>query len=366
MNYTHSDHLQLKFAEHYSMVSAIQEVRLGRITWRLAFKGTQSIDAQLIWIEPFIWALQKLRWTPAPRVEATNVEIRERTCSWLELGMIIHILTSGNGMPHNLTFGMCAAITRNLWIALSKFFRVHSSNAQPKLPKKEFAEIAKAGALITCGIPGLKGLSKRPITDDFPRLTFCLAALAKFAATNVDKQDAAIPLLSIGTEVWKPTGLLETAAQLRERLEIDSKPGMLRKRKRDGPCVFGCQPKATLSQGGSLQWYAVPSPSPWPGVSAGETLCKRCYSWSRTSLNKKQRAQKQCTARPSGIGSIVDRRATFTGIVSRPELNGTFATVCFPEDDNGRVTVKLDGTMEVIRVARAKLFIGEQQSEGGS
>ena len=82
IDYRGEDCLRLKIADQYNLVQTMREVRLNNITWKLAVKGVRSVDAQLIWVEPFIWALLKLRWTPAPPPDAASVSIRERTCSW--------------------------------------------------------------------------------------------------------------------------------------------------------------------------------------------------------------------------------------------------------------------------------------------
>ena len=349
-------------ADQYNLVQTMREVHLNKITWKLAVKGVRSVDAQLIWVEPFIWALLKLRWTPAPPPDAASVSIRERTCSWLELGLIIHSLSGGNAMPHDVTFAMCAAVTRNLWIALSKFFRAHGAADLPKLLKKVFIELPKAGAAVTCGIPNLKGVSRRPITDDFPKLATSIAALVKFAAATVDKMDAQIPLLKVVAECWQPSGLLETVLQMRNLVQVDYHPRRPRKRKRQGPCVFGCQPKATLSQNGSIQWYAVPEPSPWPGITPGETLCKRCYTLSRTSVGKRHRDESHFSILRPGHHTMVGRVVILQNLTSHPELNGRLASVVVPANDDDRVTVQIESSAVVICVAseNAVLHTGAQ------
>ena len=207
---------------------------------------------------------------------------------------------------------------------------------------KDFEELPKAGAAVTCGVPNLRGLSKRPITEDFPKLAMSIAALVNFAATNADRMDAQIPLITVAGEHWQPSGLLETSQQMRRLVQVDSYPN---RPQRQGPCVFGCQPKATLSENSSVQWYAVPEPSPWPGIQPGENLCKRCYTWSRTALGKRQRTQSQLV-----VGTIVK----LNGLISRPELNGRSAKIVAPPNDDQRITVQVQGSEEMIRVALAR------------
>ena len=48
-----------------------------------------------------------------------------------------------------------------------------------------------------------------------------------------------------------------------------------RKATATGPCAFGCQ--TTWMNKGVPLWKRVPDPSPWHGVSAGSTVCKKCY-----------------------------------------------------------------------------------------
>ena len=91
-----------------------------------------------------------------------------------------------------------------------------------------------------------------------------LASLLQLAASSQDEMDTPVPLLHTQSEEWNPSGLLEKAGQMRDVIEADAKHSRTTgKRKRQGPCIFGCEPKAIMSQNGSIQLYGVSDPSPW-------------------------------------------------------------------------------------------------------
>ena len=50
-----------------------------------------------------------------------------------------------------------------------------------------------------------------------------------------------------------------------------------RKRARTGPCIFLCQQTSGTTSFRRARWNAVPSPSPWPRASPGDTLCQKCF-----------------------------------------------------------------------------------------
>ena len=237
-------------------------------------------------------------------------------------------------------------------MAASKFLRLVDQQSKFHLFKKSIKELPKAGAAITCGVNSLQGLSRRPVTDDHPTLAMLTATCLKLAAEDTQKLDLRIPHLKLAGLVWKPSGLFSTAEAIRNRqeLKLDAAPLRSKRRtkdKREGPCVFGCLPKATLSQNGSIQWYAVPDPSPWHGISPGETLCKKCYSWSRAGIAKRKRQSRTFPSRnePLSIGSTI----VIQNLVSRPELNGEAATISVPKNDDDRIVVELQNG-ELIRI----------------
>ena len=54
---------------------------------------------------------------------------------------------------------------------------------------------------------------------------------------------------------------------------------------------------------------------------------------------------------------MIGRKVRLQGLISRPELNGKLAEIIAPENDNQRITVQLDVTNELIRVARDKMVM---------
>ena len=203
----------------------------------------------------------------------------------------------------------------------------------------------------------LKGLSRRPITDDVPDLAICVATLLKLAANSTERLDQTIPLMRVQYNTWQSSGLLETAQQCKDFHKVDYRPGMQnpRKRKRTGPCIFGCEPKATLSQNGSVQWYGVADPSPWPGIQPGETICKRCYTWARAVSSKRRRPLQPPASQLPRHPMAVDKGVRLHGLAARPELNGQMAQVAVPINDDGRITVRIQPTQELVRVRAERL-----------
>ena len=112
-----------------------------------------------------------------------------------------------------------------------------------------------------------------------------------------------------------------------------------------GPCLFGCS-YSTTSSTKSTRWYRVPSPSPWPWVSSGETLCARCYSWGIGNPRAAVRAAARKRPLPR-VGDAMSRSLTvgrqveLQNLRNHLELNGMKATVTIPPDDAERVTVEL-------------------------
>ena len=257
LDYVDPEVHRITFAPQHSLIGLLNEVRLNKVSWKLANNATTDCKAQLLWLEPFAWALQQLRWTKEPGPSDTSIMARSLTCSWMELGIIVFVLSRGQAMPNSVTFAACAAITRNLWVAASKYLRLKQDNGNIRLFKCSIKELPRAGATVTCGIKSPQGLSRRPIMDDFPSLSFITATCLKLASESGDKLDTKIPLLTFSGPRWQASGLLNTVVQVRamHELKVDSKPlAPKRKRARQSPCMFRCQPKATLSQNGSIQW----------------------------------------------------------------------------------------------------------------
>jgi hypothetical protein len=153
---------------------------------------------------------------------------------------------------------------------------------------------------------------------------------------------------------WKATGLLETHCQLRQlqnteaiephQMQIDHlrwRPRLQKKAPLRGPCTFGCTTSTfTMVRGYSLErWFRVPAQSPWPGVSPGEILCAKCYSWGiggpRTRARKLARQRRDDT-----ICIRIGSQYVVKDLVNSAELNGRIVVALMLPDDNDRVMVK--------------------------
>ena len=153
--------------------------------------------------------------------------------------------------------------------------------------------------------------------------------------------------------------MLETHQQLRDtasesrtvpsEMKVDNirwkKRQATQERRLKGPCIFGCQ---TSGKTGALarrseRWHAVPSPSPWPGIEPGETLCMKCYAWGVS--NPKARAKRQrCEAQIGPPAIRVGHQYRLHNLRSRIELNGQLVTAEYLPDDNDRVVVLMGDT----------------------
>ena len=117
---------------------------------------------------------------------------------------MLFLLSRGQALPRDITFAGCAAITRNAWVALSKYLRFSEDLALDGtsfLLKRVIKELPKAGAAATCGVRSLQGLSRRPITDDFPTLATATATLLKFAAESPSKLDTRTASMHLSGEI---------------------------------------------------------------------------------------------------------------------------------------------------------------------
>ena len=109
-----------------------------------------------------------------------------------------------------------------------------------------------------------------------------------------------------------------------------------------GPCIFGCRTsgKTTALARRADRWQAVPSPSPWPGIRPGETLCMKCYAWGVS--NPRARARRQRDGAQIGLPAIrVGHQYRLGDLRNRTDLNGKLVTVEFLPDDHDRVVVLL-------------------------
>ena len=218
--------LKLDIAPQHSLIALLNETRLNVVSWKTKDNGVVKCKVLLVWLEPFVWALQQLRWSVQPTQEDSSVIMRSKTCSWLELGIMVFLISEGQAFPPDVSFAGCAAITRNLWVAASKFLRLVDEQSKFHLFKKSIKELPKAGAAITCGVKSLQGLSRRPVTDDHPNLAMLTAICLKLAAEDAQKLDLRIPHLKLAGLVWNPSGLFSTAEAIRNRqeLKLDAAP----------------------------------------------------------------------------------------------------------------------------------------------
>ena len=108
-----------------------------------------------------------------------------------------------------------------------------------------------------------------------------------------------------------------------------------------GPCVFGrvTSTNSIATASTRQRWYRVPAQLPWPGISPGEILCAKCYSWGiggpRTRARKLAR---QC--RDDTICIIIGSQYVVKDLVNSAELNGRIVVALMLPDDDDRVMVK--------------------------
>ena len=170
----------------------------------------------------------------------------------------------------------------------------------------------------------------------FPGLARGVAALMRYAADHSKGLTASIPCLTAVKPCWKPSGLVETAAQLKSVVEkrrrkastgadvlrpdmAQRTPTIPKRLGRSGPCNFCCTVTSRNDRYGP-RWYAVPSPPPLGGLTAGETLCAKCYDW--LIANKRRRI-----ANGGSVPALRTSTAIIQGLVRCAHLNGEEVTV---------------------------------------
>ena len=364
--------MKMRLRGNATICEVLMDITLGKATLGQPGQRKRLIPCQLAWIEPFMWAMTQLRWTEAVGRNMNRVDIRKRTCSWLELALIVFTMTKGAAAPIGTDFATCAAVTKKLWISASKFLAFENTDGTTVRCKAVMKQLRMAGAAAECGICGQSGLNRRPITDDFLMLAVNVAALIQYASEHDEKLSARIPMMGISAIKWQPTGLQQIIQQVRqtgkEKIKTDvmqyKGPIRTKKKAREGPCIFGCLGKVSPSQNGALQWYAVPNPSPWPGIQPGEVLCKKCYTWSRQAPNKSKKRKIQDGDEPPR-GFQIGQKIVVRGLYNNVQYNGREGTVITAVDDNDKQTIRL-GDGGCIRLCIDKMEsdgVAEEESE---
>ena len=92
-------------------------------------------------------------------------------------------------------------------------------------------------------------------------------------------------------------------------MPADTQNAVRRGKARQGPCVFGCTHSAKRNRAGEQVWAVTSSPSPWPQVPVGATLCSKHYEQGKTLLRRGlhnsvgESAPVQCAERPASASN---------------------------------------------------------------
>ena len=105
-------------------------------------------------------------------------------------------------------------------------------------------------------------------------------------------------------ELIRPIRTKRASEAPRVLANTTSKPRTSRKRARTGPCVLLCQQTSGTTSFRKARWNAVPSPSPWPRVSPGDTLCQKCFLHM-----KKHKAKGTLTPYPAHYAGLMLKEA---------------------------------------------------------
>ena len=190
--------------------------------------------------------------------------------SWMELACFIALKTARAYIPTKTSFLAAAAITKQLWNSLVRFFEV-VDDCGSRVPLKKFVPTMKnAGASITCGIPNEHGIARRVICNDHPGFSIGIAVLLRWAHTVEDRLHTTIPAYRWCHSDWAPSGMLQTLEQLREfrrkacitpaKPKVDLCQWKKRRlanqhcNKLTGPCVCGCALPSTSSSA-RVRWH---------------------------------------------------------------------------------------------------------------
>ena len=106
----------------------------------------------------------------------------------------------------------------------------------------------------------------------------------------------------------------------------------------------------------SVEWHAVPTPSPWPGVQSGETIRKRCYAWIQSAKKRRHKlAVKKGTISDCNTSVPVRVGSMARGLQTATPLNGLWAHVLTAPDDQDRVTVLVQDMDHPVWLQNARL-----------
>ena len=294
------------------------------------------------------------------------VQQRQTSVSWLELGVMVAILTGRAIGPNGASFLVAAAICKQLWSRLARFIHFTNDDGHSIPLKRNASLIPNAGASVTCGLANQSGLTRRPVSDDCPGLAFGTAALLMYAAESSSRICATVLAYTRMKTRWQPSGILSTIEQIRaspvrsrpanSQLKADFRQGKAYQsadqtpKKLKGPCLFGCQNSATTA--GRSAWYKIPKPSPWPGVAAGEIVCRKCYLWG---IANKRAKQKRSAILPTPCPPCILRHkigdtVKIKGLKRAVHLNGKLGKITVPADDADRITMEVDGYPSAVRL----------------
>jgi hypothetical protein len=334
-------------------------VNLGVAKYDLAVGKAVTVKCLLQWAEPFLWALLQTRWTHGCTPQLPAHQKRECSMSWIELVCYVVVVAGRSFLPKRATFQAAGAIAKQLWNTLAKHLEVSDNDGETKPLRVHVKTEGNAGASVTCGLANQHGIGCRVILDDHPGVSTAIAVFLRVAAQSRSRLCMAVPGCNWVKPSWMPSGMLTTLDQVRQvvanNCNLPAAPRVdhcnwrrsraVNQPRLRGPCIFGCE---TSSAAGCtrIRWYRVPKPSPWPGVTSGETLCARCYSWG---IGNKRR-QRQAVVSPEATGQDAQRfrvglKVQIDGLLRCAELNGSTAIIQVPPDDADRVTVAVGDRM---------------------
>jgi hypothetical protein len=327
--------------------------------FRGKFAKKSRINIQDAWIEPMLWCLHNMEWTNKMNPDADTVQKRHTTCTFLELACAIDILTGGRCGPKGASFHEKTEICKKIWTIAAVHFkfkaRIELADSLPaaaplgydgmpgvtrrpnfgkwpgltraiattirfakksedglmtKMPRVQWFkpkwEASVMGEIMEQLENRRRQLQSHEICPDMRQRTLRLstqrAECKKDTGIGTDNGNApsggaqaqcqtVIAQMDSGqvSEHERAGGPLGNANQDETTKDIWSKG-----RKRIGPCHFGCTQTTNVRNGVQI-WKAPPSPSPWPGIGSGASLCNRCYS-KGIALRRRQNAERAMQA----------------------------------------------------------------------
>ena len=97
-----------------TLVDVLQNANLGKAVMELSGGRKVFVKCLLMWAEPMVWALERVRWSIPMHTQTSAMGKRQTSMSWEEVAIFFSILTNRAIGPRYAPLLMCAAIAKHM------------------------------------------------------------------------------------------------------------------------------------------------------------------------------------------------------------------------------------------------------------